>query len=93
MPLAVPSHPARAENDFFRTIPGAKNVPAVLKYQQRFVDKVLSYTLAHEHVLYVIDNETAVTPKWVLSGRSTCGERRKSRGERSPSRRCSTPTT
>ncbi|MGA2253208.1 MAG: DUF6298 domain-containing protein [Thermoguttaceae bacterium] len=64
LPLAVPSHPARAENDFFRTIPGVKNVPAVLKYQQRFVDKVLSYTLAHDHVLYVIDNETTATPKW-----------------------------
>ena len=64
LPLAVPSHPARAENDFFRTIPGAKNVPVVLKYQQRFVDKALSCTLAHEHVLYVIDNETAATPKW-----------------------------
>ncbi|MGO9111158.1 MAG: putative collagen-binding domain-containing protein [Thermoguttaceae bacterium] len=64
LPLAVPSHPARAENDFFRAIPGAKNMPVVLKYQQRFVDKVLSYTLTYEHVLYVMDNETAVTPKW-----------------------------
>ncbi len=36
----------------------------MLKYQQRFVDKVLSCTLALENVLYVMDNETAATPKW-----------------------------
>ena len=64
LPTVVDSHPAKAENDFFRTIPEERNVPAVLKYQQRFVDKILSYTLKYDHLLYCIDNETMVTPKW-----------------------------
>ena len=36
----------------------------VLDYQQRFVDKLLSYALAYDHVLYCIDNETSVTSEW-----------------------------
>ena len=64
LPLEVPSHPARAQNTFFRTLPELDNVAVVLKYQQRFVDKILSYTLRYNHVLYCMDNETAVSPKW-----------------------------
>ncbi len=36
----------------------------MLKYQRRFVDKILSYSLAHGHVLYCMDNETSVTSEW-----------------------------
>jgi hypothetical protein len=64
LPLEVPSHPARAQNSFFRSLPDLNDVAVVLKYQQRFVDKILSYTLRYNHVLYCIDNETAVSPKW-----------------------------
>ena len=64
LPLEVPSHPARAQNTFFRSFPELNNVAVVLKYQQRFVDKILSYTLRYNHVLYCMDNETAASPKW-----------------------------
>jgi hypothetical protein len=64
LPPAVKSHPVRAENDFFRSPPGAKDLPVVRKHQERFVEKLLSYSLKHTHVLYTMDNETSVTPKW-----------------------------
>lgn len=37
---------------------------AVLRYQQRFVDRLLAYTLKYGHVLYCIDNETSGEPAW-----------------------------
>ncbi len=64
LPVRVRSHPTRTENDFFRSVPDAKNLSVVLKYQQRFVEKILSDTLEHDHVLYCMDNETSVTPRW-----------------------------
>ena len=64
LPLKVNSHPTRAENNFFRSIPAERNQKVVLKYQQRFVDKVLSHSLKHGNVLYCMDNETSVTPEW-----------------------------
>lgn len=39
------------------------NIP-VLTYQQRFIDKILSYSLKYGNVLYCIDNETSVTASW-----------------------------
>ena len=36
----------------------------MLKYQQRFVDKMLDHSLEYGNVLYDMDNETAVTPEW-----------------------------
>ena len=64
LPTRVNSHPTRTENDFFRSVPGAKNLERVLGCQERFVQKMLSYSLAYDHVLYAMDNETSVTPKW-----------------------------
>jgi hypothetical protein len=60
----VNSHPVRAQNDFFRSVPEAKNLTEVLKYQERFVAKILEHSLKYDNVLYCMDNETAVTPKW-----------------------------
>lgn len=64
LPVRVESHPTRAENDFFRSVPEAKHLKKVLHYQQRFVEKILSYSLAHDHVLYCMDNETSGAPEW-----------------------------
>ena len=64
LPTAVDSHPTRTENNFFWSVPDANHQPIVLKYQQKFVDKMLSYSLKHGHVLYCMDNETSVTPAW-----------------------------
>lgn len=64
LPEVVDSHPTRTENNFFWSIPKENNQEIVLKYQRRFVDKMLSYSLKYGHVLYCMDNETSVTPAW-----------------------------
>jgi len=64
LPLAVNSHPVKARNDFFRSAPGAKDLGVVRAYQEKFVAKILQHSLKYDHVLYCMDNETAVTPKW-----------------------------
>jgi len=60
----VDSHPTNTENNFFWSIPKENNQQTVLKYQQKFVDKILSYSLKYGNVLYCMDNETSVTPAW-----------------------------
>jgi len=64
LPLAVNSHPTRTENNFFWSVPAERNQKTVLKYQQKFVDEILSYSLKHGNVLYCMDNETSVTSEW-----------------------------
>jgi hypothetical protein len=64
LPPAVDSHPTGKGNDFFRSVPDAKNLKVALRYQQRFVEKLLEHSLKYDHVLYCMDNETSVTPKW-----------------------------
>lgn len=64
LPIVVNSHPTRTENNFFWSVPAERNQKTVLKYQQRFVDKLLSYSLRYGNVLYCMDNETSVTPEW-----------------------------
>jgi hypothetical protein len=39
-------------------------IAPVLEYQRRYVDRLLSYSLAYDHVLYCMDNETSVTSDW-----------------------------
>ncbi|GAB4146894.1 MAG: hypothetical protein Tsb009_19800 [Planctomycetaceae bacterium] len=60
----VPSHPLRLENPFVRSIKSEQNLPVVLKYQEKFVGKILDHTLKYSHVLYCMDNETAASPAW-----------------------------
>jgi len=64
LPVKVSSHPTRTENNFFWSVPAERNQKTVLKYQRRFVDKMLSISLKHGNVLYCMDNETSVTPQW-----------------------------
>ena len=64
LPVEVKTHPTRTENDFFRSVPEANHLEVALAYQRRFVEKILSTSLEHDHVLYCMDNETSVTPKW-----------------------------
>ena len=64
LPEVVKTHPTRTENNFFWSVPNENNQQTVLKYQQQFVDRILSYTLQYDHVLYCMDNETSVTPSW-----------------------------
>lgn len=53
-----PRQPKGNMNDaFYQTIPALKHDRSVLKYQQAFVDKILSYALSFDNVLYCVDNE------------------------------------
>ena len=57
-------HPGRNRQPFFFTAPSQRNNTVVLKYQQQFIDKLLSYSLKFGHVLYCIDNETSGEAAW-----------------------------
>ena len=64
LPDTVATHPVYADNSFFTSIPSHRNNMKLLEYQQKFIDKILSYSLTHSHILYCIDNETSVTAAW-----------------------------
>lgn len=67
----APSYPQPAWKDahpFFFTVPGTRhyrtNFDVVRGFQERFVDKMLSISLAYPNVLYCVDNETSTDPRW-----------------------------
>jgi hypothetical protein len=64
LPLIVDSHPIYTENNFFRSVPSQLSIMRLLEYQQKYVDKILSYALSFDHVLYCMDNETSVSSDW-----------------------------
>ena len=59
-----PDHAGANKQPFFFTTPKQRNNTVVFKYQSRFVDKMLSYSLSHHHVLYCMDNETNGDEAW-----------------------------
>lgn len=59
-----PDHPGANKQPFFFTTPKQRNNQVVLPYQQRFVEKMLEHTLAYDHVLYCMDNETNGEEEW-----------------------------
>lgn len=59
-----PDHPGSNKQPFFFTTPYQRNNKVVFPYQERFVDKMLSYSLQYDHVLYCIDNETSGEEEW-----------------------------
>ncbi len=62
--VTYPDHPGRNRQPFFFTTPLQRNNRVLLPYQQRFVDKLLSYSLKYDHVLYCMDNETSAEEAW-----------------------------
>ncbi len=54
----------RHVSPFFETPPELKNNRTVLRFQKRFVNKLLSHALPYEHVLYCISNETSGAAAW-----------------------------
>jgi hypothetical protein len=62
------------------------NNELVLRYQQAFVDKLLSYSLAYPHVLYCMNNETGERVEWGDYWAATCagGPGRRVRRSTSP---------
>ncbi|MCK3682806.1 putative collagen-binding domain-containing protein [Maribellus sp. YY47] len=61
-----PDHPGRNVQPFFFTTLHQQNNEVLLKYQKQFVDKMLSYSLNYNHVLYCIDNETSAQEEWAV---------------------------
>mgnify|MGYP000873211326 CR=1 FL=1 len=59
-----PEHPGQNRQPFFLTTPGQRHNTVVLKYQQRFVEKMLAHSLKYDHVLYCMDNETSAEEAW-----------------------------
>ncbi len=59
-----PDHPGKNKQPFFFTTPRQRNNRVILKYQERFVDKMLDHALACDHVLYCMDNETGAEEEW-----------------------------
>jgi predicted SnoaL-like aldol condensation-catalyzing enzyme len=61
---SYPDHPGANKQPFFFTTPKQRNNAVVLKYQRRFVEKMLEHTLRYNHVLYCMDNETNGDEEW-----------------------------
>ncbi len=60
--------PWRDKHPFFHTIPGMPQFrppyDVLRKFQEQFVDKMLSGSLRYGNVLYCMNNETSTSPKW-----------------------------
>lgn len=56
----------KVPHDFFFTVPRLNHDGLVLAYQHKYVDKLLSYTLRFDHVLYCMTNEIhpQYSPEW-----------------------------
>lgn len=61
-----PAHPGQNKQPFFFTTPKQRNNEILLQYQKRFVEKMLSYSLKHNNVLYCMDNETSAEEAWAV---------------------------
>jgi hypothetical protein len=59
-----PDHPGQNKQPFFFTTPVQQNNQVLFKYQQQFVEKMLSYSLGYNHILYCMDNETSGEEEW-----------------------------
>jgi hypothetical protein len=49
---------------FFRSVPALNNYELTLRYQQGFVNQLLSHSLRYPHVLYCMNNETQEPIEW-----------------------------
>lgn len=62
------AQPWRDRQPFFHSIPGMagykKQYDIIRRYQERFVEKMLSYSLRYPNVLYCMNNETSTAPAW-----------------------------
>ena len=59
-----PDHPGQNKQPFFFSTPKQRNNEVLLNYQKKFVEKMLSYALKFNHVLYCMDNETSAEEEW-----------------------------
>lgn len=77
-----PDHPGANKQPFFFTTPSQRHNEVVLKYQQRFVTKMLDHTLKYDHVLYCMDNETSAEEAWGRYWAQFIKERARAEGKR-----------
>lgn len=61
-----PDHPGLNKQPFFFTTPKQRDNQTLLPIQKKFVEKLMSYSLNYDHVLYCIDNETSGEAAWGL---------------------------
>lgn len=61
-----PDHPGQNKQPFFFSTPKQRNNEVLLNYQKKFVEKMLSYALKFNHVLYCMDNETSGQEEWAI---------------------------
>lgn len=63
-----PLHPSSDRHPFFHTVPGMERYEPqydlLRRHQERFVEKMLSYSLPYGNVLYCMNNETSTPPAW-----------------------------
>ncbi|HDR53025.1 MAG TPA: hypothetical protein ENN90_15625 [Mariniphaga anaerophila] len=52
------------EHVFFHTVPVLKDIAVVRKYQEKFVEKILSISLDYPNVLYCMNNEIGEPAEW-----------------------------
>jgi len=58
------NHPSADKQPFFHTVPEMDDNIVPRKYQEAFVDKMLSHSLRYGNVLYCMNNETSTSPAW-----------------------------
>ena len=63
---AYPDHPGSNRQPFFFTTPQQQHNEILLTVQCRYMEKILSYTLNYDHILYCIDNETSGEEAWSI---------------------------
>jgi hypothetical protein len=51
------AHPITGINPFHQSVPGMKDLPVVLHFQQKFVEKILDMSLGYGNVIYNMGNE------------------------------------
>jgi hypothetical protein len=61
-----PDHPGLNRHPFFFTTPQQQNNQILLSIQSRYMEKILSYALKYDHILYCIDNETSGEEEWSI---------------------------
>ena len=66
LPEEINYNPGRnpTNHSFFQTVPAMSDLSIARRYQEKFVDKLLSVTLHYPHVLYCISNETSERYPW-----------------------------
>jgi hypothetical protein len=61
-----PDHPGQNRQPFYFTTLLQRNNRILLNFQTRFEEKMLSFTMNYDHILYCMDNETSAEEQWAV---------------------------